>query len=837
MAGSKNVAALQDVYGNLHFSPFGVFAYWIVTPPDKPLANARGLAAAAAAHRAFTELLELRPALEGTSVLTDPRFIYSQQAKGVDLQRYPFYEQVCLGRQMQAQATQPRYPVYWMYLRLEPPAAQLNPLAALTRRLTRAGFMAPRPSTQTLEQYWALMCEVEKMIPPQFAAIRPSAPQLRWFHRRQHTLGVADDSLPLPDESDAAVAGYRWEPRIELTEGQSSFGDALRPLLKVVSYDDGERTSYQIRAAVTSMPAGGIYFPGSNFTSVISDLYNERDGSRIAVDWSQRAHLLPLAKANRRNQAAYRKINEQYAQQQGRISTAELSESDQALADFERDLTVNPREAEVIYTTTFTVGAPSAEEAHQAYETLREALEGVRVEVSAPVGQQKRLYRSTRPGVDDLSIQSSFAQYTSRTGWSRFIPMTTTRFGDSEGRAIGLNKMSGDLDFVFLNTRGEARRVMSGGMIIGGDPRTGKTHFAMLNAAEEAVSGGCCFFFDATHGRQWRKFASVVPGSAALNLAEGQCTVDPLLLVGDSKGQELLIGEITRIADLPPRSEAATELRMLVTSRPWQSTAQLVEHMNTEQCPTILVGLGRQLRAWASSPIGQALFGRPEPGGRMQPLPRLDLNELGLVVVETQDLDLPTEDDVRAAATGGAALTPEQMISQSVMALFAHYLRKLFYGRRSRDILGFDEGWRTISQKVLKDLVFEIFRTGPAANVDVWLISQKPWEDFAGLDDELVPVRALFTVKDPRQAVAAAEWIGVDSERYPQMVEALSTGLSPRDRIRDAFGRSAHTDVIPRDRMGECLLRLAEDELGWVKTFEMVFPEWETAADTRPDLT
>lgn len=837
MAGSKNVAPLQDFYGNLHFSPFGVFAYWIVTPPDKPLANERGLASAAAAHRAFTELLPMRPALEGTSVLTDPRFIYAQQAAGVDVRRYPLYEQVCVGRRMQAEATAPRYPVYWMYVRLEPHAGPLNPVAALTRRLTRAGVMAPRPSTETLDEYWALMCEVEKAIPAQFAAIRPTGPQLRWFHRRQHTLGVLDEPLPLPNDSDAAVAGYQWAPRIDLSEGQSRIGEVLRPLLKVVSYDDGERTTYQIRAAVTSFPAGGIYFPGSNFTSVISDLYSDRDGSRIAVDWSQRAHLLPLAKANRRNQAAYRKINEQYAQQSGRVSTTELSESDQALADFERDLTVNPREAEIVYTTTFTVGARTPEEAHAAYETLRASLEQVRVEVAAPAGQQVRMYRATRPGVEDLSIQASFSQYTSRTGWSRFIPMTTTRFGDSEGRAIGLNKMSGDLDFVFMNTRGQARRVMSGGMIIGGDPRTGKTHFAMLNAAEEAISGGCVFFFDATHGRQWRKFASVVPGSAALNLAEGHCTVDPLILVGGSKGVELLIGEITRIADLPARGQAATELRLLVTSRAWDSTAQLVEFLNTDQCPPPLVALGRQLRAWASSPIGQALFGRPTAGGKMEPLPRLSLDELGLVVVETQDLDLPVEEEVRAAATGGAALTPEQMISQSVMALFAHYLRKLFYGRRGRDVIGFDEGWRTLSQKVLKDLVFEIFRTGPAANVDVWLISQKPWEDFGGLDDELVPVRALFTVKDPRQAVAAAEWIGVDTQRYPQMVEALSTGLSPRDRIRDAFGRSAHTEVIPRDRMGECLLRLGDGDLGWVKTFEMVFPEWEAAADTRPDLT
>lgn len=37
--------------------------------------------------------------------------------------------------------------------------------------------------------------------------------------------------------------------------------------------------------------------------------------------------------------------------------------------------------------------------------------------------------------------------------------------------------------------------------------------------------------------------------------------------------------------------------------------------------------------------------------------------------------------------------------------------------------------------------------------------------------------------------------------------------------------------------MGECLIRTGDGELGWMKSFEMVFPEWEAAADTRPQLT
>lgn len=835
IVSSKKVAPLQDFYGNLHFSPSGVFAYWIVTPPDKPLANARGLAAAAAAHRAFTDLLPLRPALEGTSVLKSPRFIYEQQARYADTRRFPLFEQICRGREREAAATAPRYPVFWLYVRLEPPMSGLNVFGAAHRRLVRAGMVAPRATEQTLAEYWELMQSVEARIPAVFAPVRPTGAQLRWFHRRQHTLGVVDEPLPLPEDSDAALVGYRWAPRVELVEGDRSVAGVSRPLLKVTSIDDGTRETYQIRAAVTSFPAGGIYFPGSNFTSVISDLYDELGQTRLQVDWSQRAHQLPLSRANRRNAAGFRKLNEQYGQQVGRRSTAQLDESEAALADFEYELSANPREAEVVFTTVFSIGAPTAEEAHQAYGRLRETLEELRVETAAPAGQQIRLYQSTRPGVEDLSIQSSFAQYTTRTGWSRFIPMVTRRFGDHGGRAVGLNRMSADLDFVNINFRGHGRQVMGGGMIVGGDPRTGKTHFTMLNAAEEAAAGACVVMFDATHGQHWRRFAQAVPNSAAINLAEGRATADPLILIGGVRGAELLVDELCRIASITDASTVA-ELRLLVTDHAWPSTANLLDYLTSTSCPPALAGIGRQLLGWASTPTGQALFGRKDASGSRVPLPTLAVDDVSLLVVETQDLDLPTEEEVRAAASGGTALTPRQMIGQSVMALFALYLRKVFYSRKSFDILGFDEGWRTVSMKILKDLVFEIFRTGPAANVDVWMISQKPWRDFPGLDDDLARVRAVFTVKDPREAAEAAQWCGVDPQAYPELVEALSTGLSPRSRVRDAFHRARDTEVVPRDRMGECLLRIGEDDVGWVKTFEMVFSEWEQAADTRPAM-
>lgn len=829
--GASRFAPPHDVYGNVHFSPFGVFAYWIVTPPDRPLANETAAAAAALAHRKLTDMLVLDVGFAGTSTLKDPEFIYSQQLAGVDTTRFPLAEQIAYGRRLEAEATGPRFTAFWMWVRLDTASPAGSPVEVARRRLTGSGMFAPRPSAANLEHFFAEMTRVEKMIPAAFAPIRPSSPQIRWFYRRQQTLGAVDEPLPLPGSADSAVLGHQWQPQVKGDE------HGFESVLRVRTFDDGLTETFQINAVVTSMPPGGIYYPASDITSVISSVVDS-EGDRVAADWVQRPFLLPLRKANRRTQKSYRKIDEQHTQQAGRRSTHRLSESEEALAAFEEELSIHPREAEIGYTTVFTVGADSERKVRLAFEALREELAGLRIELAAPVGQQKRLYQSLRPGAVDLSVRNAFAQFTSRTGWARHIPLTTTRFGDAAGRAIGLNRMSGDLDFVFLDTRGEARRVMSGGMIVGGDPRKGKTHFQMFNAAEEATSGACVVMFDASPNQQWRRFAEAVPGSAAVNLARAQYTADPLVTMRDRAAGELVADELCRIAGEAPGGEAATELRLLLNRRRFTSTGELLEYLSTEDAPPPLRAMSRRLLSWSTTACGEALFGRVNPAtGRREPLPRLALDEVNLLVVETGDLGLPTEKEVEAARAGGEALTAQQLMGQSVMSMFAVYVRHVFYGRKSRDVLGFDEGWRTVGVKVLKDLVFEILRTGPAANVDVWLNSQKPWRDFGDIDDDLARIRVCFAVEGEREAQAAVEWIGIDPQRYPGVVETLRTGLSPRTQTIDAFHRSSGGEVIDRDRMGECLMRTGDGGHAWVKTFEMVFPEWEAAADTRPVLT
>lgn len=854
--GDKKIAPAHDVYGNLNFSPYGVYAFWIITPPDKPLADSARLIAAAAAHRELSEILPVRPGFSMTSSLKDPRFIFQQQSQGVNLAQYPVFEQICIGREREAEATRSRFDVYWMWARLSPPAGWGNPMSAARHSLAHAGFWRIRPSRENLEYYHELMLKLEEQIPAAMQPFRPTSAQLRWYYRRQHTLGVVDKPIPLPEYSDGGDIGYRWKPQIDVFEGGDgrTLTDKFGPMLRVDSFDDGQTTSsYQIHLAVTNMPRGGIYFPGSKFTELITNL-QDRDGDRIAVDWSERAGWLPLSKANRRNQSGYNKINEQFEQQDGRGSTRSVADSADELDAFEEELTENPREAEIEYVSMFSVGAPTPEKALLGYRRLREELEGLHVETEARVGQQKLMFRAMRPGREDKALFDSFAQYTTRTSWSRYIPLTSNRFGDNEGRAIGLSKMSSNLDFVFLNTRGQIRQNTSGGMIVGGDPRTGKTYFVMGNAAEEAVSGATVVAFDSSG--QWRKFGQAVPGSQLFNLGAGTHTVDPLVTNPGREGAKLLIDALIAIAELSNNDPAVTELRLLVgenDGRRFSSAAALLDFLNAvpdengvvARVPDALGGLGRTLLAWTDSPEGEALFGRKDPEtGRRVPLPALALDEVSLLVVDLDSLDLPSEVAVKNAAAGGKKLSTEQVMSQRVMALFLLYLKKVFYGRKDhRDIIVIDEGWRLMVMEELVRFVEEVFRTGPAANLDLWLISQKPWREFKDLATDLARVRVMFAVRgdtmesddkdNEDQSAEAAKFMGVNPARYPHIVDTIAHGLSPRTELRDPFHRSSTTDVLPREREGECLIRIGED-LGWMKSFEMVFPEWHVAADTKP---
>lgn len=878
---SKAVAPVQDCYGNLHFSPYGVYAYWILTPPDRPLANNSRLAMAALAHKRLTEVLPFRPHFAATSSLKDPRFIYDQMSRDVNLAAHPYYEQVCLGRMYEAEAVKPRFPVFWMWVRLRPKGRASNPIEALRDRLAQTGLIAPKPTAETLEAYWAAMVDMEDRIPIEFAPLRPNGTQIRWLWQRQHTLGVLDTPIPLPEHSDGALAGYRWEPQIDLEEGDGTKAGQFSPMLRVTSYDDGEkRVSYQIHAAVTSFPVGGIYFPGSNFTSLISNVYDRVSRDRVAIDWSQSASENSLGKANRKNERTHPKLDEQWEQQDGRRGTTELRQAEAALAEYEQELSVNPREAEVKFTTIFSIGAQDPAAARRGYKALQDELEEVRVQVAAPVGKQVSLYQAARPGVEDLSIEKSYVQYTSRTSYSRYIPVSSSRFGDSQGRVVGWSKMSADMDVVMMDDRGEARRVQSGGVIIGGDPRKGKTHFAMGNLGERATSGAFALVFDGS--MQWTRFATVVPRSGYWNPAEGKNTADPLITVGGQDGAEALAHELCRILQIDINGEHGTKLRLLIGKGPaavqlappeggaeteasddtarhaartvrrwpkwwpagepaprwWRSAADLMNFLTCDECPDILKLVGEQLDSWCTTRTAEAIFGRfnSETGLRV-PLPPVALHGVSMLVVQTQDLHLPSPQEVLAASAGGQPLGVNQMIGQAVINLFTAYARKVFYGRQSMDIVAFDEGWRLQSQKPLQDIVFEIFRTGPAANIDCYLISQKPWDEFADMDVDLGRVRVMFTVEDEVEAVKATRWMGIDPSLYPDIPQCLSIGLSPRTRARDPFHRTVSGEVIERDRMAECLIRMGDGEHGWMKANEMVFPEWEQMADTRPQAT
>ncbi|WP_157933471.1 ATP-binding protein [Mycobacteroides abscessus] len=842
MWNSSRFTPKQDVRGNIHFSPFGVYAYWILTPPDKPLADELGLQRAAQAHWELGNLLDFKPGLAGTSSLSDPKLVRAKMTFDVDADLHPYYNGIVIARENEAHGAQTRFPVYWVWVRLDPHRGSLNPLHMLKRTVVDLGFLAPKPTAENVEKYFAVMQDVEKHIPPSFRPARPTSAQIRWFYHRQITHGAVDKPIPLPNSTDGMTVGYRWQPWIDIWEGpkgQESTVGAFTAMTRVDSHDDNVVTSYQVHLGVSAFPQGGIYFPGSKFTEIMSNLSHPVTGEPIRVDWTQRARRIRLSKTRKKIQDDQRKISEQEGQQAGRTTGHELMVSAEALQAYEQELSAGPQEAEIVYTTVFSVGADSARKAMEHAEAVKEALAGLGIEAEARNGQQRRMFRAIRPGPRD-NITDTFVQFTTRAGWSRYIPFTSTRAGDQSGRAIGVNKTSGDLDFVYVNDRGAARQVQFGGAIYGGDPRTGKTHACMRDILEEAMAGARAVILDNTE--QWKKLIQKVPDAFSVNLAFGQFTVDQMVYAPGPLAAENMGAALVKIAGVDPKGPAASAMRLALNDQGGRRFSSIAHFLGwiTSKDPTVpaeLKEFGDMLLSWASSPSAAPLLGviHPETGERV-PLPVLPLDKVTMAVIETQDLALPTEADLKAAAEG-IPLDTRQIIAQAVITEFARYVRAVFYRDKHRlDKLVIEEGWRLNWMYELKMLAYEILRTGPANNVDVAFISQKPWKDFPDLDLDLSARNIfMFRIEALEEAKKAARFMNVDVDRWPSVAEEI-TQLSPRPQFKDAFGRPMPVDegAVPRTRRGECLAKIGTD-LVWVKTFEMALPEWEQAADTTPE--
>ncbi len=839
MWSNTRIAPRQDVRGNLHFSRFGVYGYWIVTPPDKPLADEAGLAQAAVAHWALADLLPFKPSFAGTSSLLDPSLVGDRMRVGVD-SRFLLYDTICDAREAEVEATASRLPVYWIWARLDPHLGSFNPLHRAAQYLTEAGLNAPRPSQKNIDLYWAAMERMESMIPSAFRPMRPSPAQIRWLYRRQMTIGVVDKPIPLPGSTDSATTGFSWSPQVDVFEGPEGQEGSVPPLsamCRVDSFDDQAHTSYQVHLGVASFPAGGIYFPGSKFTEIMSNLSDPETGERIHVDWWQRPVWLGLAKVNKENQSANRKIEEQYIQQSGRRSTYELSVSQEAVQAYEAELASGAREGEVQYTTVFSLGADSASKALRHYGKVRDALADLGVEIDARVGQQKRMFRAIRPGPKD-KITDTFVQYTTRVGYSRYIPFTSTRAGDATGRYVGLNKLSGDLDPVFLNTRGARRQSQAGGGFYCGDPSGGKTYAAMTDAAEDAVSGSTVCILDSSG--QWKKLAHKVPDGGSFDLARGEYTVDAMITNPGAEAAALMADVLCQMAGVGARSDIAADVRLLFGQRGglfFTSVADALNFMQLHQDSTDdLRRFARSVVSWGTSPAAASIIGYVvnEQTGERRPMPAIDFDRVSMLVAETQGLSLPDENQSKAAASGLKELDAAQLIGLTVMNLFIHHLRDVFYSRKAhQDIIILEESWRLRFQKALSEVAFDVLRTGRWVNVDIRFISQKPWDDFEHLDIELASTYIfMFRVKASKMAAKAADFLGVDVERWPDIAKEI-TGLSAPDEVRDPFGRPIEIEdaAVPRIRRGECIARIGKD-LVWMKRAEMVIPEWHEAADT-----
>ena len=821
------------VIDNLHFTDDGVWAYWIIDPLVHTLTATPQNVAAINAHRELAQLAQYQPSITCTSSLYNPETLNQMQHGHAAAGRHKVYDLAVKQRTDALLADAARTPIYWLWIKLRPTILAPTMTHQVTQFLAERRLYTATPTHKNIEKYRSIRDIIRDNIPELFNPTPAAPQQIFWFWKRHYTLGSTDEPCPPSSLRLQNNSGFTYTPKINATESAGKKNKFWKPGLAVQVND--EQTSYQIHALVAGMPDEGIVFPSSIFTNRAKRIVDDTTGQRVAVDITQHLKQSSLNKTHRNNNAAFKKINDQFEQQAGRRSTLELEQAQATLSQYEQELSSGVRETEIEVTTVFSIGATSHDKAHTEYNELRAELETLKVELQAIPGIQTKIWESNRPGKFLEEPGKCFTQFMSRTGWSQHLPINSQRFGDPAGLFIGCNRADPDLSPVMVNTRGRQRTQGLGGWVLGGDPGGGKTHLAMLIAALEAASGACVLAIDATADKQWSTFGASVPderplSSRILNLAAHPRAADALSC-GLDHPRTRVAAMFTDIVGVDMKSPDAARIRDICSTTPAATAAGIIAAMSTNQDPHIRQWAAT-LRSWSSTVAGRALLGHPDHNAADPPF-TLAVSP-GLTVIDISEIGLPSATQLTAAAQpGGRPLTETHIMAQLLIENISVKLRDISYtDKETRTILILDEGWRIAQSPILSDLILDILRTGRSANTDLIVLTQKPWNDFQNIDDDLLHVRAVFPVKS-KDAGKAIEWLGGgDDDAWA--AQLLTVGSTPETKTTQTFFNPSHTDSHTVTRHGECLMRIGASEIGYTQILPMPFEEWAHAADTRP---
>ncbi|PPJ24434.1 hypothetical protein C5E45_26410 [Nocardia nova] len=826
MAFERDIQPTAAIRGNLQFTHAGlVTATYFINPLGYGLRKAGDKFDVKAAHHALINNLPNGSLLLGIQARLNTIDVLGKMVEGVDLDECEDYALEVVAAYERVRAIVPQTRIFLLSIPVGSSGPALSGLSRIWRGSTTT-MDATALSRADLEAYDDTANEILSRIGGDFEPVPVPAALFQWLWEHYLSRGAVGDPVA-PTRAgvldDATAAVFRSAALDEGAQADSTrrLRPSFVPVIKVVQPDFEFRPSYQAILTPHSFPYAGMNFPGgSEFLSVLDGMEN------VTIDWGMRISTRPADAVLKNNEQNLRRLGEQMDQRDQEVSFAQntLMSKVQMLGEYNNHFEVNGGESEVSFTTVIAVGSSSHDTTMDAVNTLKRRYKRFQVEMTAPVGAQVDLWSMMIPGSPPRRAYDDFAHIVPSDMWSGFVPFTTSQIGDDSGPVIGVNLLSGQFEPIHFGIMEAALHDLSASFAVTGELGSGKSYFLKLMAVLVHDMGGQFLAIDRSQVGEWEHFASSIDNAVVIDLSNPTVSLDPLRLFDPRVAGERALDSILPLLDLSPTSGAGALIGSMLTPKGiaehgirslldlYRVVCRLRdERGSAEEYADLAARLGAIVER---VPV---LF---DPG--LRPL-RLDA---AATVIRSHNLALPTAEElVTPHLYNRLPLT--KRLGTALYELVGVTAREAFLSDNGRfGLLVGDEAHHFTQTQVGSAVTSDFSRDGRKHLAAIGLASHDPATDFQGAAHNLIPNRFVFRQRDETLARNSLEWLGVDLDEAPFLLQILREETSP------PIGPGRQ---VPEERRGEMFMRDALNRIGRGKVLGPARPDRAEAISSTPN--
>ena len=809
------------VVGNLRLTAGGVYADYLLSGVPFIFCSEDWQNRVAAEH---AELWRALPSGSSISGLTVPvgtrdvmrRMLRTHPAWRGDGGETSVWVRHCRMWEHAIAAHRPRRRIFWLSIPLDVGQRRLVDVAA---------------------DYRQRAAELVGALPAVFVPNPVSAEQIWWHWNYTASRGVWHHQLPagshdphasLPgsvftpvyfDPAAARLRGRRW--RAARTDTDVFVRTYREP-------SDGVPDSYQALIPLDSFPDTGIAWPRATIFKVLDDLTTPH----TVLDWTINTTFTTADAAVSLAQNVITNIRDQY-RQRGRHADSddELVRKLASGKELASELKRGAAERGVNPSIVVTAAAADPDTVNCAVAEVIRAYRRQNIGARRWRGSQPTLWRAFNPGAERAAALGEFRNPTTTERFAKFVPLLASRLGNATGVPLGMNLTSPGLrDVVLLDLLGAPGRNNPANLVICGSPGRGKSHIGKLLIRAWLALGAGLHIFDPGERREHQRALADVDDLVVIDLADPGICIDPLRIFPYGAAAEHAVDHLLPLLGYAATSRQAARLRGHLAAETRAATG--IGSLGG------LIGYLRELPDGGDRADDDLLVGleglRTDSHLRAlfdESLPVADLSGAGVVVWNTEGLELPSIDEEYVAHLHERT-TPRQRAGAAIYGLAADLASSIFFSRPQRpDVLVVEEAAPLTNSPGGQKCCNRIVRQGRKSQTGFVGISQHPIKDFAVLEDEFIDQRLCLAFRDARLARATLQWCGRDLDRHPELLRHYVENTSP---VRLAESGDAGYGEVMAGREGEAWFLDEFGGFGKVGLFAAPTAGLAAAFDTNP---